>query len=272
MRSRVPRVVVAVLTTAVVGLPAAAGSPTNAQQEPAAPHFVAVSEADYYAGTDGLNGSALEKKLHTIISTGVTTLTYDEVWDAIQDTDEDPNNPDDVIELYTGTSIAKSDHGGSLGQWNREHVWAKSHGDFGTASGPGTDIGHLRAADVHVNDERGNLDFDEGGSAISDAPGNYADSDSFEPRDADKGDVARMILYMSVRWDGGDGFPDLEVNQLTGNGSAPHIGKLSTLLAWNDEDPPSALEISRNEKIYDTWQHNRNPFIDHPEWADVIWG
>ncbi|GGF47375.1 extracellular ribonuclease [Marmoricola endophyticus] len=238
----------------------------------ASPASPPASAADYYAGTSGLSGSALEAKLHTIVSTGVTRLSYDDVWTALQDTDQDPANPSNVIELYTGRSIAKSNHGGGVDQWNREHVWAKSHGDFGTSAGPGTDVHHLRPSDVTVNGARGNLDFDEGGTQNSEAPGNYADADSWEPRDAVKGDVARMVLYMSVRYDGGDGFADLEVNDRTGNGSAPHIGKLSTLLTWNAQDPPDAFEQRRNEEIYTRWQHNRNPFVDHPEFAARIWG
>jgi endonuclease I len=226
---------------------------------------------DYYSGTSGLSGAALEARLHTIISTGVTTLSYDGVWDALKDTDQDPNNPSNVIELYTGHSVPKSDNGGGVDQWNREHVWAKSHGDFGTANGPGTDVHHLRPADVTVNSDRGNLDFDDGGTENAEAPGNYSDSDSWEPRDAVKGDVARMIFYMSVRWDGGDGHPDLEVNDQVNNGTAPHIGKLTTLLAWNAQDPPDSFEERRNEEIYTRWQHNRNPFVDHPAWADAIW-
>ena len=94
-------------------------------------------------------------------------LTYDQVWNALKDTDQDPNNANNVIEIYSGRSIAKSDNGGGVDQWNREHVWAKSHGDFGTANGPGTDVHHLRPEDVTVNSTRGNLDFDNGGSAVS---------------------------------------------------------------------------------------------------------
>lgn len=225
----------------------------------------------YWADAMGLSGAALEDSLHTIISTDVDTLTYDEVWDALKVTDRDPANANNVILLYQGTSMPASNNGGGVDQWNREHVWAKSHGDFGTATGPGTDIHHLRPTDVTVNSARGNLDFDEGGTENSEAPGNYADGDSWEPRDADKGDVARMIFYMSVRYDGGDGWPDLEVNDATGNGSAPHIGKLSVLLEWNAADPPSAAELRRNDLIQQQFQGNRNPFIDHPEWADSIW-
>lgn len=226
----------------------------------------------YWADAMGLSGAALEAELHQIISSGVTRLSYDQVWNALKETDEDPADPTHVIELYTGWSVPKSDNGGGVDQWNREHVWAKSHGDFGTSTGPGTDIHHLRPTDVTVNSDRGNLDFDEGGVENDEAPGNYADADSWEPRDAVKGDVARMIFYMSVRYEGGDGFADLEVNDQVSNGTAPYHGKLSTLLAWNAQDPPSAFEMRRNDVIYTDFQHNRNPFIDHPEWAEAIWG
>ncbi|HEY0950394.1 endonuclease [Nocardioides sp.] len=228
-------------------------------------------DSTYYASAIGKSGGALEAALHTIISSGVTKLSYDAVWNALKVTDRDPANSSRVICLYSGFSLPASDNGGGVDQWNREHVWAKSHGDFGTATGPGTDLHHLRPEDVTVNSARGNLDFDEGGAQNAEAPGNYADADSWEPRDAVKGDVARMIFYMSVRYDGGDGWPDLEVNDLVGNGTSPHIGRLSVLLRWNAEDPPSAFEMRRNDVIYDDYQHNRNPFIDHPEWADSIW-
>lgn len=181
-----------------------------------------------------------------------------------------PANAANVILLYTGRSQAKTTNGSGPDDWNREHVWAKSHGDFGTATGPGTDIHHLRPADVSVNSTRGNLDFDNGGDEVAEAPGNFADGDSFEPRDQVKGDVARMILYMAVRYDGEDGAPDLEPNDKVNNGSAPAIGRLSVLKQWNTEDPPDAFEQKRNEAIFGI-QRNRNPFIDHPEWVNAIW-
>jgi endonuclease I len=225
----------------------------------------------YYKDAIGKTGEPLKDALHQIISTGVSKLSYDQVWDALKNTDQDPGNSADVILLYTGRSQSKASSGGDPDDWNREHVWAKSHGDFGTATGPGTDIHHLRPADVSVNSTRGNKDFDEGGSEVGEAPGNYTDGDSFEPRDQVKGDVARMILYMAVRYEGGDGFPDLEVNDKVGNGTQPYLGRLSVLKKWNDEDPPDAFEQRRNQVIYDDYQHNRNPFVDHPEWVGEIW-
>ncbi|HEY0453099.1 endonuclease [Actinophytocola sp.] len=224
----------------------------------------------YYRTAIGLTGPALKSELHRIIRTN-SKLTYDQVWEALKVTDQDPANANNVILLYSGRSQAKSTNGGNPDDWNREHVWAKSHGDFGTATGPGTDIHHLRPEDVTVNGARGNKDFDNGGSVVGEAPGNRTDADSWEPRNAVKGDVARMIFYMAVRYEGDDGFANLEMNNSVSNGTAPYLGRSSVLLAWNAQDPPDSFEQRRNQVIYDQFQHNRNPFVDHPEWATAIW-
>jgi endonuclease I len=226
----------------------------------------------YYATAAGKSGESLKTALHGIISSGVTTLSYDAVWNALKATDQDPANSANVILLYSGTSRSKTLNGGAAGDWNREHVWAKSHGDFGTSNGPGTDLHHLRPEDVQVNAARDNKDFDNGGTAVASAPGNRTDADSWEPRAAVKGDVARMIFYMAVRYEGGDAWPDLEVDDATGSGTAPRLGRLSALRQWNQQDPPDAFEKRRNELIYSSYQHNRNPFIDHPEWVTSIFG
>ncbi|MFJ5519857.1 endonuclease I family protein [Streptomyces griseoluteus] len=260
-RWKAPALAVSALLVGLA-LPTATASPASAT--------TTSYDTTYYKNAVGKTGASLKSSLHTIISSQ-SKISYAAVWDALKVTDQDPNNSSNVILLYSGVSRAKSLSGGSTGDWNREHVWAKSHGDFGEVTGPGTDLHHLRPADVQVNSVRGNKDFDDGGSAVSGGGGSLSDSDSFEPRDADKGDVARMILYMAVRYDGGDGFADLEPNDKVGNGSNPYIGRLSVLKQWNDEDPPSAFEEKRNQVIYDTYQHNRNPFIDHPEWVDAIW-
>ena len=225
----------------------------------------------YYRNALGKTGASLKTALNGIIRTN-TKLSYDQVWEALKVTDQDPDNSANVILLYTGRSQSKTTNGGDPDDWNREHVWAKSHGDFGTATGPGTDIHHLRPTDVSVNAERGNKDFDLGGSAVGEAPGNYTDADSWEPRNAVKGDVARMLFYMAVRYEGGDGYPNLEMNDNVNNGTAPYHGRLSVLLRWNAQDPPDAFEKRRNQVIYDNYQRNRNPFVDHPEWAASIWG
>ena len=175
-----------------------------------------------------------------------------------------------MIEFYSGRSVPKSTNGGNADDWNREHTWPQSHGNFGTSAGPGTDLHHLRPEDVTVNSTRGNKDFDNGGSAVAQCPDCFSDADSFEPRDSVKGDVARGLMYMAVRYEGGDGFADLELNNSI-NGTTPYLGKISVLLAWSAADPVSAAERSRNGAIYADWQGNRNPFIDHPEYAEAIW-
>ena len=228
-------------------------------------------DGTYYRTAIGLSGQSLKSELNRII-TPMTKLSYDAVWNALKATDQDPANSNNVILVYSGRSQSKSTNGGGVDDWNREHVWAKSHGDFGTATGPGTDVHHLRPEDVTVNSTRGNKDFDNGGSAAAECPDCFTDADSFEPRDAVKGDTARMIFYMAVRYAGTDGWADLEVNESVNNGSAPYIGKLSVLRQWNLQDPPDTFEKRRNQVIYDQFQHNRNPFIDHPEWVTSIWG
>ncbi|WP_326752865.1 endonuclease [Streptomyces hirsutus] len=280
MRTRRRKAVAFATAAALTALavPALTATPATATTEPpvtAAATATATAansayDSTYYKNAIGKTGTSLKSSLHTIISSQ-TKLSYSAVWDALKATDQDPNNSNNVILLYSGVSRAKSLNGGNTGNWNREHVWAKSHGDFGTSTGPGTDIHHLRPTDVQVNSVRGNKDFDNGGSAVANGGGSLTDSDSFEPRNAVKGDVARMILYMAVRYEGGDGWADLEPNNNVNNGSAPYMGRLAVLKAWNEQDPPDAFEQRRNQVIYDSYQRNRNPFIDHPEWVEAIW-
>lgn len=223
---------------------------------------------DYYKDAIGKEGLALKTALHEIIDDH-TELSYSQVWDALKETDEDPNNKNNVILFYSGKSRSKSSNGGNVGDWNREHTWAKSHGNFGTSKGPGTDVHHLRPTDVQVNSSRGNLDFDNGGSPINNCDECKRASNSFEPPNRVKGDVARILFYMATRYEKGDKV-DLELNEKLGNGSAPYHGKLSTLLKWHEQDPVDEFERNRNN-IIQKWQGNRNPFIDHPEWATSIW-
>jgi endonuclease I len=228
----------------------------------------------YYQAASGKTGVELKKALHTIIS-GHTTYSYKSLNSYLKETDEDPNNPNNMILMYTGISHPKN--GSQI--WNKEHTWPKSHGNFGTGLGAGSDMHHLRPTVINVNSSRGNLDFDEGGTKVESSEG-YAPGSSFcyritnvsfEPRDEVKGDVARMMFYMATRYDGGDGGPDLELNDRTGNGSAPYLGRISALLKWHEEDPVNDFERKRNDTIYG-YQENRNPFVDHPEFVNSIWG
>ncbi len=230
----------------------------------------------YYNSASGLSGQALKSALNDIID-GHTEYSYDNAKLAIYDTDEDPNNSDNVICLYTGWSYAKLEFGNGSEQWNREHTWSKSHGDFGDTPPAGTDLHHLRPADASVNSAKNNRDFDEGterytdGSGITDC---YKSTDIWEPRDAVKGDVARMIFYMATRYEGENGEVDLELVNYTNTATnkEPLYGNLETLLIWHQNDPVDDWEINRNNIIYYNYQHNRNPYIDHPEYVNAIWG
>ena len=226
----------------------------------------------YYDDAEGLSGDDLKSALHNIIDNH-DEYSYNDLRDFIlKNTDEDPDNSSNVILIYTGISRSKSDFGGNLGDWNREHVWAKSHGDFGNTPPAGTDAHHIRPSDVKVNNLRSNLDFDLGGDPVPNCPGCKRDGNSFEPPDRVKGDVARMIFYMATRYEGGSGEPDLEVVDEVNTYPNPEHGKLSELLEWNIQDPPDDFEENRNDVIYYQYQANRNPFIDHPEYVNAIWG
>lgn len=229
----------------------------------------------YYADAIGLSGTALKNSLANISARGHSRMSYSQVWDALKYTDEDPNNSNNVILLYTGRSQAKtfnSSGNSNPDAWNREHTWPKSHGFPDAGDWAYTDIHHLRPTDASVNSTRGNKDFDNGGSAISEAPGNYTDADSFEPRNAIKGDVARMMFYMDVRYNSNDstGTENLVLVNSTGTSGA-QLGKICTLLAWHNQDPVSLEEINRHARIV-TRQGNRNPFVDYPAWANQLWG
>ncbi|MBQ4845346.1 ExeM/NucH family extracellular endonuclease [Pseudoalteromonas sp. MMG005] len=224
----------------------------------------------YYATAIGKSGPDLEAALALIARQGQKQMTYTQVWDALKYTDEDPANINNVILFYTGRSQAKNTNGGGTTDWNREHSWPKSHGfpeqnQFGY-----TDIHHLRPTNVKVNSARSNKDYDDGGAPVSNAPGNFTDDDSFEPRDAVKGDAARMMFYMAVRYDGTDGnMPDLTlVNTISGSKSAT-LGVLCNLMQWHRQDPIDTFERERHQRIVEQ-QGNRNPFVDNAEFAETL--
>ena len=230
----------------------------------------------YYSSAQGLTGVALKAALHDIIKNH-HALSYDSVKIALRVTDQDTVDTTKVICFYTGWTYGKYDFGNGSEDWNREHVWSKSHGDFGNNPPEGTDLHQLRPADASVNSAKSNRDFNWGVVQYIDGSGPtecYKDTDVWEPRDEVKGDVARIIFYMATRYEGDNGETDLEpvdsVNTAVNN--EPFYGKLSTLLAWHQNDPVDQWEQRRNDTVYYHYQHNRNPFIDHPEYVDSIWG
>lgn len=230
----------------------------------------------YYKLVSRYEQTNLKAVLHDIIDDHKELKYTDnsadmDVWRALELTDEDPANSDNVILLYLGTSIPKANkaRNNQSDYWNREHVWAKSRGDFGDRFGAGTDIHHLRPSDKTVNSARGNKWFDNGGDFHAEAKECKTDTDSWEPRDAVKGDIARMMMYMAVRYNGDDRQKDLELTNSPQDSKDPEHGVLSTLLKWHKADPVDAFEKKRNETIYSI-QGNRNPFIDFPDFANYI--
>lgn len=227
----------------------------------------------YYDDAEGKIGAPLRNALHDIIDDHTViphnSSGYD-THDALDDVDEDPMNPLNVILIYSGYSVPKS----TWPDWNREHSWPKS---LGTENGPAhTDVFHLYACDMNVNSSRGNKYYDDGGtSSHPEAPECKYDADSWEVRDEDKGDVARAMFYLDVRYNG-DKADELDL-ELTSNTSlilsgSRYMGKLSTLLKWHALDPVDDKERTRNDFIYNNIQHNRNPFVDNPSWVYSVWG
>ena len=234
----------------------------------------------------------MKEALHQIISNHVIfpyTSNSTDTWDILQQSDQDPNENNNMILVYTGRSQEKGyrDGSGNYSQyengngtqsnsWNREHIWPKSHGFPDEDDNAYTDVHNLKPCDRSVNSSRGTKDFDFGGNQHSEASDCLTDSDSWEPPDYVKGDIARILFYMVVRYDPGvdheNNTFDLElVDYTTPNNTEPILGKLSSLLDWHLSDPVDDFEINRNQIIFG-FQENRNPFIDHPNLVNYLWG
>ena len=233
---------------------------------------------NYYESCNGLSGEALRAELHNIIKDH-QSFSYTTTKTILREADEDYNNPDNIILVYTGNSIDKFDFASNFEPdfWNREHVWPKSHGDF-DAGDPFevpayTDAHNLKPVDHSMNTLRGEKDFENGGDVVyngSSLTDCFSTNSTFEPRNEVKGDIARMIFYMDLRYEGGSGEPNLVVVEGLTTYPNPQIGSLSTLLEWHEQDPPDAFEKRRNDVIF-KWQGNRNPFIDYPEFVNYLY-
>ncbi len=226
------------------------------------------SSMAYYKNANGKIGNELKLALRTIISKTTHKETYDDLKDDTLLSDTDLTNSNNIILFYSRKSVNGKWDGAAT--WNREHVWAQSLGWFKT-SGAGADLHHLRPEDPTLNSTRGNKKFGDlnhstankaklsakNGGGFS---GCYYQGDYFEPQDCVKGDVARIIFYLMVRYSEADNYSFTRIAQ-----------SKELLLKWNAQDPVDEYEIHRNEAVYKI-QGNRNPFIDHPETATLIWG
>jgi len=213
-------------------------------------------------------GDALKKVLRTLLqSTHSSVRTYENLKYDIPKTDASLTNSSKVLLIYSRVEVTGAwSNGGTI--WNREHVWPQSKGWFST-SGAGSDLHHLRAEDPSVNTSRGNKPFGEvdGGSLVYLSSTNggissncYGNNKLFEPQDASKGDVARIIFYLLTRYTESDSYNITVV-----------ASSIPMLLKWNREDPVDEWEMERNNKT-ENIQGNRNPFIDYPGLAEEIWG
>ncbi|MCB1052288.1 MAG: endonuclease [Acidobacteria bacterium] len=267
---------------------------------------VGYETGDYYASVNETTSMTLRSSLHDTIKGHVYfpyTSNFEDTWTVLEEADQDPGNSANIITIYKNASYMKE--GGGNTNYNREHTWAKSFGfpDDVELNYPYTDMHHLRLSDSAYNTTRNNkaygtcsaacgelpTDFNNGvGGGSGMYPGNsnwYSGSGGngiFDVWQDRRGDVARSLLYMDVRYDGGvhpvtgAAEPDLILTdntaliQTTGvNAAIGYMGRLSVLLQWHLDDPVSPEEQMRNEVLF-KWQGNRNPFVDHPEWVECL--
>jgi len=201
---------------------------------------------DLYAGCQGLSDDALRRELLRIMSASHAPIGYQTAQDVIF---SKLDNVDGQVEcVYTGKTLA------TLGEpsaeiMNVEHTWPQSQGATGIAK---ADLHHLFPTDSRANNIRGNLPFALVSNPEWEEGGSKCDGDQFEVRPPHRGNVARAKFYFATRYS--KQIPPQEEQ---------------ILRAWHKEDPVDANERSRNDRI-ENIQHDRNPFVDHPEFVDQI--
>jgi endonuclease I/beta-lactamase superfamily II metal-dependent hydrolase len=256
----------------------------------------------YYDSIDLSSSDSLRHSLHDLID---CHFMYDyttsqtpgdagfevDTWDIISLADSHPQLPQSVIDLYLNETFERQYTGTSLDpHYNREHSWPKSLGFSSETSPAYTDCHHLFAAYSRYNSSRGNNAYgacesgtpkptlENLGRGGNDTP-NMRCKDTWETWNGRRGDVARAMFYMAIRYEGDvPREPNLELTDelslITKSSawrsqSVAYMGQLSVLLEWHKQDPVDDQERRRNTIIY-LFQGNRNPFVDHPEWVEVI--
>ncbi|PIE89260.1 MAG: hypothetical protein CR997_12055 [Acidobacteria bacterium] len=283
------------------GLPGFSGSVTTKEAYNTPGSVTRIFIEDYYQSVQDSSPADLRASLHEVIKDHLLfaySADFTDTWDILEEADEDPLDAGNVLSIYRNHPFAKQ--GGGNAFYNREHTWPKSYGfPQSYQSYPYTDCHHIMIADYSYNSARSNLPYGncsvaceewstteyngQGGAGISNWKSGEGSSGTFEVWADRRGDVARALLYLDVRYEGGNhrftGFsePDLIltddmslVSTFSSNTEeAAYMGRLSALLEWHAEDPVDQMERDRNEVIY-SYQGNRNPFIDHPEWVDCL--
>ncbi len=238
---------------------------------------------NYYNSIDtSLRGDDFRDKLANLITTTHTNYTsYAGLANAYKTTDAVPNKSGYITWFYTGTEVKFSGFGGSGGQTNREHVWPKDGGSaFSETSECGSDAHHLRPTECNLNSTRGSKSFGEveqstqnvvnqnKSASYGDGTADslcYTSGSFFYPAAGYRGATARILMYVQTRW--GNKF---NLQFVDGAGHSKTIGDFKTLMKWHLEELPTQEEINRNQAVYEI-QGNRNPFIDHPEYAAYIY-
>lgn len=257
------------LPTFAVGQPSSYSSSSNSgERDVVCTTLDGTGAEDYYTGNysyanlTAQTSSQLFNSLRTLMRETHTYISsYDDCHYKANQTDCENNNGK-VSLIYTGYDATMNQWNG----WNREHVWPKSLGGNNT-NGGGADLHHIRPSDAVVNSTRGNDKYGEadGGKAVyGNNPaygslGGYSTNSYFEPLDNVKGDVARICLYVYVRW--GSDWGATSITKV--------FQSVDVLLEWCALDPVDTWEMGRNE-VVESIQGNRNVFIDYPELAWLI--
>lgn len=249
--------------------------------------------AGYYNSANGLKGASLKTQLSTIVNGGgVLDNGYNGLWTAYATTDRDyflkddgkmldiysknPDGPDPYTYTYSTNQCGSYSVEGDC--YNREHIVPQSL--FNENLPMKSDVNFIRATDGKVNGMRSNYPFgvvtspswtSMNGSKLGSGVNAGFSGTVFEPIDAFKGDVARMILYFVTRYE--NKLSSFSSGNMLGNTPYPGLvpWELAVLLAWHKQDPVSIEEVARNNASF-VFQKNRNPFIDHPEYVDLVWG
>eukprot|EP00526_Cylindrotheca_closterium_P006820 CAMPEP_0113637648 /NCGR_PEP_ID=MMETSP0017_2-20120614/19713_1 /TAXON_ID=2856 /ORGANISM="Cylindrotheca closterium" /LENGTH=752 /DNA_ID=CAMNT_0000548699 /DNA_START=205 /DNA_END=2463 /DNA_ORIENTATION=+ /assembly_acc=CAM_ASM_000147 len=241
-------------------------------------------EADAYYGSLSDNPSRQEIS-NLLKSTHRNVLPYtssrEDTWDALMDLD--PGTQSGTVSLIYSDHEAQGEApSGQSRAWNREHLWPKSHG-VGYTGADFTDVHHLRPADVNVNSARGNKYFAACGivepldtcrsPAHSEASASTTtDNEVWLPPTEVRGDIARALFYMELRYSGVGGDPNLELTDCPTEVSDNKLAYLSQLMEWHQEDPVDEEERNRNGRVCERWQGNRNIFVDFPDLVGRLYG
>ena len=258
---------------------------------------IAQAPAGYYDGTQNLEGYHLKTKLNQIVAAKTTSWNYGDLPAYYEQTDRDnyfendgsvldiyaenPSGADPYNYWYSNNSLIAGASTEGEG-WNREHIYSQSF--FNSNYPMYSDLHFIVPTDARVNQRRSNFPFGKVGNSPAftslngtkvgpaNMPG-YTNTVT-EPIDEFKGDIARMLMYVAVRYE--NLLPYFQYSNVRNpidslNERAFKSWYISLLLQWHQQDPVSQKEIDRNNTIY-TIQGNRNPFVDNPQYAQAIWG